>query len=105
MSEPLLFYDGRTYRLSAEAAAELLARGVIETDGSDYALSLQHAIEEVEPFASVVAQPDAPRQKSAQIGHRWLRWFWVLNPRGDARQSFLSGLYRDRPGEDDPRQR
>jgi hypothetical protein len=105
MSEPLLFYDGKTYRLSAEAAADLLARGVIEIDGSDYALSLQHEIEEVEPFASVLAQPDAPQQQNVQPGHRRLRWFWLPNPRGDARQSFLSGLYRDTPGEDDPRQR
>jgi len=105
MSEPLLFYNRTVYRLSSDAAADLLARGVIEMDGSDYALSLQHEIEEVEPFASVVAQPTPPQQQDAQLGHRRLRWFWVLNPRGDSRQSFLSRLYRDSPREDDPRQR
>lgn len=105
MSEPLLFYDRRIYRLSPEAAADLLARGVIEMDGSEYALSLQHEIEEVEPFAALVAQPGSPQQQDTQLGHRRLRWFWVLNPRGDSRQSFLSRLYRDTPGRDDPRQR
>jgi hypothetical protein len=105
MSEPLLFYDGRTYRLSTEAAAELLARGVIEIDGSDYALSPRHEIKEVEPFASVMAPPDAPQQQDIHLGHRRLRWFWALNPRGDARQFLLSRLYRDTPSDDDPRQR
>jgi hypothetical protein len=105
MSEPLLFYDGKTYRLSAEVAADLLSRGVIEPDGTDYALSQRHDIEEVEPFASIVTQPDVPQQPSGPLGHRRLRWFWVLNPRGDARQSFLSGLYRDNTTDEDPRQR
>jgi hypothetical protein len=104
MSEPLLFYDGTTYRLSAEAAAELLARGVIESDGSDYVLSIRHDIKEVEPFASIVVQPDAPQQ-IGQVGHRKLGRFWVVDPRGDARQNLLSRLYRDTPSDDDPRRR
>ena len=85
--------------------ADLLSRGVIEPDGTDYALSLSHEIEEVEPFASIVTQPDVPQQPTGLLGRRRLRWFWVLNPRGDQRQSFLSWLYRDNGTDEDPRQR
>jgi len=59
----MLFYDGTTYGLSAEVAKDLLERGVVVVDApSDmYALSLEHAIEEVEPFATVLERSDAPR--------------------------------------------
>ncbi len=63
MAESRLFHDGNTYGLPAEVAKDLLERGIIVADPpSDmYALSLDHEIQEVEPFATVIERSDAPR--------------------------------------------
>ena len=62
MRQSLLFYNGTTYRLSADVARDLLKkRGVIVVDPSSdiYALSPEHEIEEVEPFATVLGRTKA----------------------------------------------
>lgn len=105
MSEPLLFHDGKAYQISAETAADLLARGVIVRDGPDYGMSLEHEFDEIESLVALVPQSNDEKPSLNPLGHRGLRWFWVLNPRGDARQSLLSRLYRDTKDGDDPRQR
>jgi hypothetical protein len=57
MSDGLLVYDGVTYRLPAEALADLLARGVIvpdRQDGGQYALAPEHLIDEIEALSTVL---------------------------------------------------
>ena len=75
MAQSLLFYDGTTYGLSADVAKDLLDRGLIVVDpASDiYALSLEHEIAEVEPFATVVERSDAPRPP--RLGRLQVRGF------------------------------
>jgi hypothetical protein len=61
--DPILVYNGTTYQFTRPVAADLLARGVILPDPSgetDYRLSLEHTIGEIESLAVVVSRADAP---------------------------------------------
>jgi hypothetical protein len=76
MAEGLLIYDGTTYGLSADVVKGLLERGIIVADpssGAAYELSLEHEIEEVEPFATVLERRDAPQ--SPRLGRLRVRGF------------------------------
>jgi hypothetical protein len=75
VDKSVLFYDGTSYELSAEVARDLLERGVIVADppSDAYALSIEHQIEEVEPFATVLERSDAPRQP--RLGRLRVRGF------------------------------
>jgi len=99
MGKSLLVYDGTTYELSAEVARDLLERGIIVADPpSDIcALSGQHEIEEVEPFANVVARNDAPRVP--RRGRLRVREFSLF---GGARQIGNQSINPLAPEEDPP---
>jgi hypothetical protein len=99
MGKSLLFYDGVTYELSSDAAKDLLERGIIVVDPpSDiYSLSLEHGIEEVEPFANVVARNDAPRVP--RLGRLRVREFSLF---GGARQIGNQSINPLAPEEDPP---
>jgi len=58
VKEGLLFYDGATYRLQAQALHDLAQRGVIIRDEQSgyYMLAADHLIEEVEPDAEVLSR-------------------------------------------------
>jgi hypothetical protein len=65
-----LIYNGTTYDLSAEAVADLVARGVIKRDessGSDFVLAPEHLIEEVDSVASIIERPDAPEPPRIEV--------------------------------------
>jgi hypothetical protein len=100
MAEILLFYDGVTYELSADAAKDLLERGIIVADPpSDmYALSLEHQIGEVEPFATVLERSDAP--KVPRLGRLRVRDFSLF---GGAQQRGYESINPLAPDEDQPR--
>ncbi len=58
-----LLYNGTAYNLSEEAAADLIAHGVIAQPepGSDYLeLAPEHVIDEVEAVTTAVERRDAP---------------------------------------------
>jgi hypothetical protein len=103
MGKSLLVYDGTTYELSAEVARDLLERGIIVADPpSDiYALSVEHEIEEVEPFATVLERSDAPRQP--RLGRLRVRGFSLFG--GVEQMGFPSTTNRLAPDEDEPRDR
>jgi hypothetical protein len=103
MGKSLLFYDGTTYELSAEVARDLLERGIIVVDPSSdiYALSLEHEIEEVEPFATVLERSDAPRQR--RLGRLRVRGFSLFG--GVEQNGFPPTTNRLAPDEDQPRDR
>lgn len=70
---PDLIYNGTSYRLTPDVAADLLARGVIVASSAGdarYQLSIEHTIEEVEPMAEVVARSDAPRRSRLRVFSR-----------------------------------
>jgi hypothetical protein len=102
MGKSLLFYDGTTYELSAEVARDLLERSIIVVDPSSdiYALSLEHEIEEVEPFATVLERSDAPRQP--QLGRLRVRGFSLFG--GVGQKGFPPTTNRLAPDEDEPRE-
>jgi len=97
-----LFYDGTTYESSDEVAHDLLKRGVIVADPpSDlYALSLQHEIAEVEPYATVLERSDAPRPP--RPGRLRVRGFSLLG--GVEQRGFPSTINRLAPDEDELRE-
>jgi hypothetical protein len=99
MAQSLLFYDGVTYELSADATKTLLARGVIVADPpSDiYALSLEHTIEEVEPFTTGLERSDAPKQP--RLGRLRVRDFSLL---GGTRQIGNQSINPLAPDEEPP---
>ena len=101
MRQSLLFYDGTTYRLSADVARDLLERGVIVVDPSSdiYALSPEHEIEEVEPFATVLGRSDAPRLP--RLGRLRVRGFSLFG--GVEQRGFPATTNRLAPDEDEPR--
>ena len=103
MSQSLLFYDGTTYEMSAEVTKDLLEHGIIVADPpSDiYALSLQHEIEEVEPFATVLERSDAPRPP--RLGRLRVRGFSLFG--GIEQRGFPPTTNRLAPDEDQPRHR
>lgn len=70
---PDLVYDGTAYHIRSDAVADLLARGVIlvaEPGGSQFELSLEHTIDEVDDVAEVVSRSDAPRQSRLRVIRR-----------------------------------
>jgi hypothetical protein len=101
MAQSLLFYDGTTYAMSADAAKDLLQRGIIVVDPSSdmYALSLEHEIDEVEPFATVVERSDAPRLP--RLGRLRVRGFSLFG--GVEQKGFPPTTNRLAPDEDEPR--
>jgi hypothetical protein len=101
MGRSLLFYDGTTYELSADVAEDLLRRGIIVVDpASDiYSLSLEHEIDEVEPFATVLERSDAPRQP--RLGRLRVRGFSLFG--GVEQRGFPPTTNRLAPDEDEPR--
>lgn len=101
MGQSLLFYDGTTYRLSADDAKDLLGRGVILVDPSSdiYSLSLEHEIEEVEPFATALERSDAPRLP--RLGGLRVRGFSLFG--GVEQRGFPATTNRLAPDEDKPR--
>lgn len=103
MAQSLLLYDGTTYGLSADVAKDLLDRGVIVVDpASDiYALSLEHEIAEVEPFATVVERSDAPRPP--RLGRLRVRGFSLFG--GVEQKGLAPTTNRLAPDEDEPRDR
>jgi hypothetical protein len=100
MAASLLYYDGVTYELSADATKTLLERGVIIADPpSDmYVLSLEHTIEEIEPFATVLERGDAP--KVPRLGRLRVRDFSLF---GGPRQIGNQSINPLAPDEDQPR--
>jgi hypothetical protein len=103
MAQSLLLYDGTTYVLSADVAKDLLDRGVIVVDPSSetYALSLDHEIAEVEPFATVLERRDAPRLP--RLGRLRVRDFSLLG--GLEQRGFAPTTNRLAPDENEPRDR
>jgi hypothetical protein len=101
MGTSLLFYDGTTYELSAEVAEDLLQRGIIIADPTSeiFALSLEHEIDEVEPFATVLERSDAPRQP--KLGRLRVRCFSLFG--GVEQRGFAPTTNRLAPDEDKPR--
>jgi hypothetical protein len=104
MTERLLIYDGTTYGLSADVVKNLLERGVIVADPSSdgaYELSLQHEIEEVEPFATVLERSDAP--KPPRLGRFRVRGFSLFG--GVEQMGFPATTNSLAPDEDERRDR
>jgi hypothetical protein len=104
MTEGRLIYDGTTYGLSADVVKELLERGVIVADTSSdaaYELSLEHEIEEVEPFATVLERRDTP--PALRLGPLRVRGFSLFG--GVEQMGFPSTTNRLAPDEDEPRDR
>ena len=102
IGQSLLFYDGTTFGLSAEVAKDLLDRGIVVDPSSGmYALSLEHAIEEVEPFATVLERSDAPRPP--RLGRLRARSFSLFG--GVEQRGFPPTTNRLAPDEDEPRDR
>ena len=93
MKPTLLQYDGTTYELRPEDASELLAQGVIVLDADEgaYELSLEHLIEEVEPFATVVKRSDAP--STPRLGRLRVRGFSLV--RGLEQEGFFPPTTND----------
>jgi hypothetical protein len=53
----LLTYDGTTYLLNEDAVGDLVDRGVVRADEDNdgqFTLDLEHVIDEIEPFATVL---------------------------------------------------
>lgn len=92
MRESLLSYDGTTHGLSADVAKDLLERGIIVVDPSSdiYALSPEHEIEEVEPFATVLERSDALRLP--RLGRLRVRGFSLL---GGVGTGFATDIHSD----------
>lgn len=68
MTARLLTYDGTTYRLKEDAVGDLVARGVVKPDEDSpgqFRLGLEHAIEEIEPFATVLERVATDDGRSA----------------------------------------
>ncbi len=87
---PDLTYDGTDYRIQPDAITDLLGHGIIvvaEPGGSRYELSIEHAIDELEGAAEVVARADAPRQSRLRVMRRNAGFSTgrsgFLNPRRD----------------------
>jgi len=62
-SGPTLLYNGTTYRFTQKVAADLEARGVIvrdTSDGADYALSLEHTVDEIDDLGEIEVRTDVP---------------------------------------------
>jgi hypothetical protein len=71
--DPILVYNGTTYRFTRPVAADLLDRGVILPDPSgetDYRLSLEHTIDEIEDLAAVLSRADAPAAPRLRVFDR-----------------------------------
>jgi hypothetical protein len=102
MAEGLLIYDGTTYGMSADVVKDLLGRGIIIVDpssGAAYELSLEHVIEEVEPFATVLGRRDAPQPP--RLGRLRVRGFSLFG--GVEQAGFPPTTNRLAPDEDEPR--
>jgi hypothetical protein len=103
MKQMLLHYDGTTYELRPEVASDLLARGVIVADPSEgaYELSLEHLIEEVEPFATVIERSDAPQPP--RLGRLRVRGFSLFG--GLEQEGFFPPTTNDlTPTKNEPRE-
>lgn len=76
-----LAYNGTTYELEPDVAGDLEARGVIfrdTSDGSDYRLSLEHSIDEIEDVATVATDaPKTPRLRTLDRNGGLFRAPWL----------------------------
>jgi hypothetical protein len=73
----LLTYHGTTYLLNDEAVGDLVARGVVRADEDNdgqFTLDLEHVIDEIEPFATVLGRQsrDDARTRDQELASRRL---------------------------------